>query len=177
MICYVVYCMAFSLPLVSRREWWSTFLNTSLPTNMKMRAMEYVSFILVGLHFSVWVAWDWASSKYIIRLWCFCYSKVQRCMASNVGQLRGKHDRDLGCIGFFLLWLTNFGLHNLWTSMVVGIGLTHMLHSRGHIVLNCEPNMKLQGMWVMFYNSKRINKQGERGGNEEASKQVRWILK
>jgi hypothetical protein len=32
-------------------------------------------------------------------------------------------------------------------------------------------------MWVMFYNSKRINKQGERGGNEEASKQVRWILK
>jgi hypothetical protein len=30
--------------------------------------------------------------------------------------------------------------------------------------------MKLQGMRVMFYNSKRIDKRGERGGNKEASK-------
>ncbi len=150
-----------------------------------MHAMEYVSFILVGLYFSVWVAWDWASSKYIIRLWCFCV--IQRCKGAWLASwsIERQEWQRSGCIGtnqFWLLFMTfNFVLHfvSLQPAQSVNFyGRWNWFDSHATLqrlqyslwVLNCEPNMKLQGMRVMFYNSKRIDKRGERGGNKEASK-------
>jgi hypothetical protein len=81
---------------------------------------------------------------------------------------------------FWLLFLTfNFELHCVSFQPAQSVNFygrwdwfdSHATLQRPYNlwVLNCEHNMKLQGMWVMFYNSKIINKQGERGGNKQAS--------